>query len=456
MAERTVLVLGAGRSSGYLIEYLAQQAVALNIKIVVADQNLDWAMAKVESLPSCYAIMVQPGTDIEGFEKLVANATLVISLLPVHLHMTVAKACLKYQKPMFTASYQTAEMESLQEEIKSKGLLFLNECGCDPGLDHMTAVQILDKLQHQGHQILSYEGYTGGLVAPVSDNNPWHYKFSWNPRNVILAGQGGHAQFLRNNQNSLLSYPDLFREVVEVDLADFPDLVGYFNRNSLPYAELYGIPNAHTVIRGTLRHRDFCTAWFPLACWGLNATSALEPALVANLPTRDTLSPRLSSEFGYSDAECKVVHELWDYLGIWDLVEALRNPRSVDTVGLDANAYTRWPSPADWLETRMTERMSLSPSDRDMVLMTHLIRTKNPDGQSEIHRCTLCLEGEGGDKSAMAKTVGLPLALAVELYLQGKIQDTGLIRPLGCQWYSSILPALENRGIRMQHTVTMA
>ncbi|MFM7178411.1 MAG: saccharopine dehydrogenase C-terminal domain-containing protein, partial [Bacteroidota bacterium] len=186
------------------------------------------------------------------------------------------------------------------------------------------------------------------------------------------------------------------------------------------------------------------------------ASSALEPALVANLPSRNILFPRLSSEFAYSDAECKVVQELWDYLGIWDLVEALRNPRTVDTVGLDANANTRWPSPADWLEARMTERMSLSPSDRDMVLMTHLIRTKNPDGQSEIHRCTLCLEGEGGDKSAMAKTVGLPLALAVELYLQGKIQDTGLIRPLGSQWYSSILPALENLGIRMQHTVTMA
>jgi len=456
MADRTVLVLGAGRSSGYLIEYLAQQAVALNIKIVVADQNLDWAMAKVESLPSCYAIMVQPGTDIEGFEKLVANATLVISLLPVHLHMTVAKACLKYHKPMFTASYQTAEMESLQEEIKSKGLLFLNECGCDPGLDHLTAVQILDKLQHQGHQILSYEGYTGGLVAPVSDNNPWHYKFSWNPRNVILAGQGGPAQFLKNNQNSHLSYPDLFGEVVEVDLADFPDLVGYFNRNSLPYADLYGIPKAHTVIRGTLRHRHFCTAWYPLACWELNASNTLEPAIIANLPSRDTLFPRLSNEFGYSDAECKVVKELWDYLGVWDLVEALRNPRSMDPVGFDSNANTLWPSPADWLETRMTQRMSLSPSDRDMVLMTHLIRTKNPDVQSEIHRCTLCLEGDGGDKSAMAKTVGLPLALAVELYLQGKIQDTGLIRPLGSQWYSSILPALENQGIRMQHTVTMA
>ncbi|MFM8318028.1 MAG: saccharopine dehydrogenase C-terminal domain-containing protein, partial [Bacteroidota bacterium] len=175
-----------------------------------------------------------------------------------------------------------------------------------------------------------------------------------------------------------------------------------------------------------------------------------------NLPSRDTLFPRLSIEFGYSDAECKVVKELWDYLGVWDLVESLRKPSSMDRVGFDSNADTRWPSPADWLETRMTQRMSLSPSDRDLVLMTHLIRTKNPDGLSEIHRCTLCLEGDGGDKSAMAKTVGLPLALAVELYLQGKIQDTGLIRPLGCQWYSSILPALENRGIRMQHTVTMA
>ena len=456
MADRKVLVLGAGRSSGFLIEYLDRQAVALNIQIVVADQNLGWAMAKVGSLSSCTATKAQPGTDIEGFENLVASATLVISLLPVHLHMTVAKACLKYHKPMFTASYQTVEMEALHYEIVSKGLLFLNECGCDPGLDHMTAVQILDKLQNQGHQILSYEGYTGGLVAPVSDNNPWHYKFSWNPRNVILAGQGGPAQFLHGNQRSQLNYPDLFRKVVEVDLDDFPDLVGYFNRNSLPYANLYGIPNAHTVIRGTLRHRNFCTAWYPLACWGINSAGALEPALIANLPSRETLIPRLSNEFAYSDAECQVVQELWDYLGIWDLVEALRNPRSMDPMGSDSNANTRWTSPADWLETRMTQRMSLSPSDRDMVLMTHLIRTNNPDGHTEIHRCTLCLDGEGGDKSAMAKTVGLPLAMAVELYLQGKIQDTGLIRPLGSQWYASILPALANQGITMKHTVTKA
>ncbi len=456
MTERIVLIFGAGRSSGYLIEYLAQQASVLNIKIVVADQNFNWAKAKVEFLPSCSATTVEPTTDNDGFEKLVANATLVVSLLPVYLHLTVAKACLKYHKPMFTASYQTPEMDCLQEEIASKGLLFLNECGCDPGLDHLTAVQVLDNLQQNGHQIVSYEGYTGGLVAPVSDNNPWHYKFSWNPRNVILAGQGGPAQYLNQNKTNHLSYPDLFREVVEVDLADFPDLVGYFNRNSLPYADLYGIPNAHTVIRGTLRHRHFCTAWYPIANWGLNSSRDLEPTLFNNLPSPNTLRHKLSNELGYSDADCKVVQELWDYLGIWELIDTLHLQYSKSIGGHNSDGATNWQSPADWLETRMTERMSLAPTDRDMLLMTHHVRTLNPDGQAESHRCTLILEGEGGDKSAMAKTVGLPLAMAVELYLQGKIQQKGLIRPLGSSWYGSILPALENYGIKMNHRLTSA
>jgi hypothetical protein len=318
----------------------------------------------------------------------------------------------------------------------------------------LTAVQVLDRLKQNGHQILSYEGYTGGLVAPVSDSNPWHYKFSWNPRNVVLAGQGGPAQFLKLNQNSQLNYPDIFREVIKVGLEDFPDLVGYFNRNSLPYADLYGIPSAHSVIRGTLRHRHFCIAWYPVAYWGLNSPRALEPESIVNLPSSDTLFHRLSYELSYTEAECRVVQELWDYLGIWELIESLRYQYTNGVVGLNSNVNSETSSPAEWLESRMTQRMSLSPTDRDMVLMTHLIRTTNPDGQAEIHRCTLYLEGEGGDKSAMAKTVGLPLAMAVELYLQGKIQDTGLKRPLSSQWYSSILPALENQGIRMRHIVT--
>ncbi|MBM3936874.1 MAG: hypothetical protein FJ343_06995 [Sphingomonadales bacterium] len=470
MAERIVLVLGAGRSSGFLIEYLAERANVLNAKIVVADQNLEWARSKVEFLPSCLAAIVSPSEDKEGFEELVASATLVISLLPVHLHLTVAHACLKYQKPMFTASYQTAEMEVIQGEIASKGLLFLNECGCDPGLDHMTAVQILDSLKASGHQILSYEGYTGGLVAPVSDDNPWHYKFSWNPRNVILAGQNGPAQFLRNSKTYLLNYPELFRQVVEVNLPDFPDLVGYFNRNSLPYADLYGIPAAQTVIRGTLRHRHFCTAWFPIAFWGMNSSDVLDSALLADLPSQKTLIHKLSNELGYTDAECKVVIELWDYLGIWELLQALKDPRLGGRGDLksnrtaNANSFSppllpfedqsAWISPTDWLEKRMIDRMSLAPTDQDMVLMTHLIQTISPEGCNESHRCTLKLEGEGGDRSAMAKTVGLPLAMAVELYLQGKINETGLLRPLGSLWYGSILPALEQHGIRMQHHVT--
>lgn len=351
---------------------------------------------------------------------------------------------------MFTASYQTSEMEALEDEITSKGLLFLNECGCDPGLDHLTAVQILDNLRESGHQILSYEGFTGGLVAPVSDDNPWHYKFSWNPRNVILAGQSGPAQFLQERRLCHADYPHLFRNVVEVKLPDFPDLVGYFNRNSLPYASLYGIPDASTVIRGTLRHRNFCLAWYPLAVWGLNLDQGPDSKQLAFLPSRGNLAQRLNSDFGYNQQECRVVDDLWDYLGIWELIHACQNGQASASNSEDQASGPGF-SPSRWLENRMTERMSLNPEDRDMVLMTHWVRSINPEGQLEQHRCTLRLEGEGGERSAMAKTVGLPLAMAVELYLMGQIADIGLQRPLGRSWYGSILPALESHGIRMTH-----
>jgi saccharopine dehydrogenase (NADP+, L-glutamate forming) len=452
MNERVVLVLGAGRSAGYLIEYLAMKAASLNIKVAVADQNLDWALSKIGNLPYCSAVSVSTTENQEGFEKLVANATLVISLLPAGLHLAIAKACLKYRKPMFTASYQTPEMEALQSEITDQGLLFLNECGCDPGLDHLTAVQLLDSLRETGQQILSYEGYTGGLVAPFSDDNPWHYKFSWNPRNVILAGQSGSAQFLKDGQTCHLAYPDLFRQVIEVELSEFPDLVGYYNRNSLPYASLYGIPTASTVIRGTLRHRHFCTAWYPLAVWGLNLDGCKDPEQIACLPSRETLAHRLSSDFDYHREECKTVDELWGYLGIWELIHALKDEHESNSSG-ECRAESCI-SPAKWLEKRMTERLSLNPSDRDMVLMTHFVRSINSEGRPVLHRSSMRLEGEGGERSAMAKTVGLPLAMAVELYLKGQISEIGLQRPLGRLWYGSILPALELHGIRMEHSVS--
>ena len=438
MPFRPILVLGAGRSSGYLIRYLAQHSAVLECELIVADQDLDHAQAKIEGLPNCRAVALDPLAQPEILDALVKESVVVISLLPVSLHMQVAMSCLKNKVSLFTASYQSGEMEALAPDIKAMGLLFLNECGCDPGLDHMTALQIMDRLRDAGHSILSYEGYTGGLVAPVSDDNPWHYKFSWNPRNVVLAGQSGPAVYWQNNQIEIIPYPRLFRAVQPLELSGHRDLVGYFNRNSLPYRALYGLEQADTVIRGTLRHRDFCLAWFPLAYLGLNVDTNL-PKEPLKWPTATELTKILGAELHYSLEETQKVIELWAFLGFWD-------PAVVD-------AYAT--NPAQNLEQRMVERMSLGATDRDMVVMCHRIRSKDHQGRVVDHRSELVLEGQGGENSAMAQTVGWPLAMAVECYLKGQVQETGLQRPLAPHWYQPILKGLDALGITCRETQVM-
>ena len=435
MPHRQILVLGAGRSSGYLIRYLAHHSTSLECSLTVADQDPNHAQAKIEGLPNCRAVALDPVSQPEILDTLVKESRVVISLLPVSLHMQVAMSCLKNNVSLFTASYQSAEMEDLAPEIKAKNLLFLNECGCDPGLDHMTALQIMDRLRLEGHRVLGYEGYTGGLVAPVSDDNPWHYKFSWNPRNVVLAGQSGPAVYWQNNQIEVIPYPRLFRAVRPLDLTGHKDLVGYFNRNSLPYRALYGLDQAETVIRGTLRHRDFCLAWFPLAYLGLNVDTNL-PKNSLKWPTPTEVTEILTKELHYSTQETHKVLDLWAFLGVWD-------PQGI-------GAYPS--NPAVNLEQRMVERMSLGAQDRDMVVMCHRIRSKGPDGRIVEHRSELVLEGEGGENSAMAQTVGWPLALAVECYLKGQVQESGLQRPLKAHWYQPILKGLEALGIECRET----
>jgi len=435
MNNRQILVLGAGRSSAYLLRYLAEHSNEMGCRIVVADLDLQNALSKIHNLPNCQALALDPLAETERLNTLVQESVAVVSLLPVSLHMQVALSCLRNKVSFFTASYQSPEMEALEAEIKTANLLFLNECGCDPGLDHMTALQMMDKLREQGHEVLHYEGYTGGLVAPSSDNNPWHYKFSWNPRNVVLAGQSGPAVYWHNHRTVVVPYPRLFRSVQPLSLEGHPDLVGYFNRNSLPYRALYGLEKAETVIRGTLRHKDFCLAWFPLAYWGLNTDLSLEESRFT-FPSMAVLKRSLADELNYSSEEINKVCELWDFLGLFD----------------QSNSENTFRNPAQFLEHRMIERMSLGDHDQDMVVMSHRILSKNQEGTVSEHRSQLILEGEGGEFSAMAQTVGWPLAMALQCYLQGQVVETGLQRPLSPVWYRPILQGLEQRGIHCRET----
>lgn len=449
---KQVLILGAGRSSGFLIEYLSNVADSLHAQILVADQSLEQAEAKIQGLHACTAQEVDPLQNPEGLDKLIADSTIVISLLPVSLHLQVAKACLRHRKAFFTASYQSEELERMQDEIREQGLLFLNECGCDPGLDHMSARQLIDRVREEGHEIVSYEGYTGGLVAPVSDDNPWHYKFSWNPRNVVLAGQSGPALYWQDHRVRSMPFPRLFRAVRPTAFPGVPNLVAYYNRNSLIYRDLYGIPGASTVIRGTLRHKDFCTAWFPLSYLGLNLDLILPETTDWMLPEPDDLSFLLRNELHYTEEQVQTVLQLWTFLDLWpgSTVVGEGNLKGQTDSGQSSPPSLK-PGLSDRLEDLLTLKLSLGPADRDMVVMTHQLVTVDAEGRRWTHHAHLRLEGEGGERSAMAKTVGWPLALAVERYLKGETTQVGLQRPLEPTWYKPILQRLSDLGIALDH-----
>lgn len=256
---KKILLLGAGRSASTLIQYLAHKAAQYGWQLSVGDKALDLAASKVAGMPHCQALAFDIEEEAAATAHIAAH-DLVISLLPPALHIAVAKICLNARKHLLTASYVSPEMQRFHAEAQQKDLLFLNEMGLDPGLDHMSAMQIIHQIQAEGGYIRSFKSYTGGLIAPESDNNPWGYKFTWNPQNVVLAGQGT-ARYLSEKQLKLIPYQQLFRRIEEVQIDDWGNFEGYANRDSLPYRELYGLAQVRTLLRGTLRKKGYCAAW---------------------------------------------------------------------------------------------------------------------------------------------------------------------------------------------------
>ncbi len=254
MNMKKILVLGAGRSSSACISYLIDNASANDWQITVGDFSESAAKERIGTSVNAVAISF----DIENTEAsrdVISKADVVISLIPASFHPQVAKLCLAEKKHLLTASYVSDEMKTFDSEAKSKGLLFLNECGLDPGIDHMSAMQVIDKIKSEGGKLISFESFTGGLIAPVTDpENPWRYKFTWNPRNVVLAGQGT-AKFLQNGKYKYIPYQQLFSRTTPINVSGVGEYEGYANRDSLKYVEAYGLQDCKTVIRGTLRNK---------------------------------------------------------------------------------------------------------------------------------------------------------------------------------------------------------
>lgn len=436
---RKILILGAGRSASSLIHYLITHADQQEWRVTVADKDPVNALAMVKEGPEVARGIGLDASDAAARGQAIEGHDLIISMLPAFMHMDVLRDCLRLGKHVITPSYVPDALWGMDEDFKAKGLIVLNEMGLDPGIDHMSAMRILDRVKAQGGRIEAFESYCGGLVAPESDDNPWGYKFSWNPRNVILAGQGGSAKYIHGGEVKYIPYQRLFRDTVRINVPGMGDFDGYANRDSLKYRKAYGLEDIPTLLRGTLRKAGYCSAWdsfVQLGCTddgfvmelGTDPTySDFLSAFVPNAPGMD-LRHRTAEALGRSVDSDEMQKLAW--LGLFDALP-------IGSQGL---------TPAGTLQRLLEEKWKLGADDKDLVVMWHRFRYVEEASVQEI-QASLAVVGQDQRHTAMARTVGLPIAMACKLVLNGMIEDRGVILPLKPTIYDPVLDELEKHGI---------
>ncbi|MBP6039416.1 MAG: saccharopine dehydrogenase NADP-binding domain-containing protein [Flavobacterium sp.] len=436
---RHILVIGAGRSASSLIKYLLDHSEKEQLHITIGDLSKELALQKTKNHKNATAIAFDVFND-EQRKAEIQKANIVISMLPAHLHIEVAKDCVTYKKHMVTASYISPAMQELDETAKANKLIFMNEIGLDPGIDHMSAMKIMDEIKSKGGKIILFESFCGGLVAPESDTNLWNYKFTWNPRNVVLAGQGGAAKFIQEGTYKYIPYHKLFRRTEFLEVEGFGRFEAYANRDSLKYRDIYGLQNAETCYRGTIRRVGFSKAWDVFVQLGMtDDTYIIDDS--EHMSNRDFVN--LFLPYHPTDSiEIKFRHQLkidqddviWDKLMELDLFSKSVVP------GLK-NA-----TPAQMLEKILSYKWTLQPEDKDMIVMYHKIGYEINGEQKQIDATMVCL-GDDQIYTAMAKTVGLPVAIATLKILNGEIKTSGVQLPTAKEVYLPILDELEQYGV---------
>jgi saccharopine dehydrogenase-like NADP-dependent oxidoreductase len=436
---KTILIIGAGKSATVLIEYVKKVCSEKNWMLVVADANLELAQQKAGNNGNARAVELNV-TDADQRQMLIEESSIVISLLPPSLHSIVAKDCVAIGRNLLTASYVDDVIKNLEAEIKSKELLFLCEMGLDPGIDHMSAMQLIDNIKAKGGSITSFQSHCGGLIAPESDDNPWHYKISWNPRNIVMAGQAG-AAYKENNAVVKKQYNHIFEQCKELMVDDLPPLAWYPNRDSLSYIPLYQLQEAVTFIRTTLRYADFCKGWNVIV--DLDLTNENDKALISHCKTfEDWFALKLKQVEG-KELSLQMYLELYAQEADHELILRQFSFLQLDTDELlPANVQ----SSADILQYRAERKLALQPADKDMIVMLHEIEYKL---NNQLHKIesTLVVKGEDSIKTAMAKTVGLPLGIAAKLILEEKIKLKGLHIPARREIYTPVLEELKEQGV---------
>lgn len=436
---KKILFLGAsGKSSIYIIDYLLKHSKSNNWSIVLCDRDIEGLKASFGAVRGLEYKALDVDNENER-KSLISSSDFVISMLPAFLHHIIANDCLELHKNMVTASYVSDEMKKLDSEVRKKGLLFMNEIGVDPGLDHMSAMKVIDEIRDKGGKLTRFETFTGGLMAPESDNNPLNYKFTWNPKFVVIAGSTGAVKFLQENQYKYIPYHKLFRRTEIIKIDGYGKFEAYANRDSLKYIDMYGIQGVHTMYRGTFRRPGFGKLWDVFVQLG-----ATDDRFTMENSDKLTFRSFINSFLVYhpSDSvELKLMHYLKiDYDST--IMDKLRWLGVFDETPIPIKNAT----PAQILQYILEQKLKLEEGDKDMIVMWHKF-IYELDGKKYDKESSLVVIGEDTKHTAMAKTVGLPLAIYTKLFLQGKIDLKGVHIPTNRDVYTLVLQELEEQGI---------
>ena len=438
---KKILVLGAGLSTRNLVDYLLKNSAEFDWHITVGDISEAMARTKVNGHPRGEAKVFDINDDMESW-RTIAKADVVISMLPAHMHILVAEKCIDLRKPMLTASYASDQIKKLNDKALKADIPILMELGLDPGIDHMSAMNVINRLKEEGNTITSFYSFTGGLVAPESDNNPWNYKISWNPRNVVMAGNG-ISTFIHNGNYKYIPYYRLFDRVLSRKILQFGDFEVYANRDSLKYRSIYGLKDVPSIYRGTVRRPGFAKAWNVFVSLGCtDDTFIMEDS--ENMTYREYINSFLKYEPNVpveiklqeycTNAADPVVFEKLRWLGIFDKRK----------IGIK-NA-----TPAQVLQKIIEDKWKMDPQDKDMIVMQHEFKYTKPSGENKMIISAMACIGKSKEETAMALTVGLPLGIATKLLLTGKIQPKGVVLPIEKEIYVPILTELKTFGISFE------
>ncbi|NLL28845.1 MAG: saccharopine dehydrogenase [Bacteroidales bacterium] len=434
---KKILILGAGMSASTLIKYLLEKSTANNWFLTVADIDIKLAEKKIANHPNAKAASFNIKED-KDVDNLIQQNDIVVSMLPAIFHPIVGKKCLQFSKSLFTASYVSPEMRSYDKEAKEKNLLFFNECGVDPGIDHMSAMKTIDEIKEAGGKITGFESYCGGLIAPEFDNNPWNYKFTWNARNVILAGQAG-AQFMENGKYKYIPYSRLFERITKTSMDGFGDFEIYANRDSLKYREIYGLQDVETILRGSMRRPGYCAAWNCFVQLGVT-DDTYELNELNNLTNRSFIAAFLPENKNKSieDNFCEYlkidrngnIFKRMEWLGLFEETPIKKGAKT----------------PAQILQSIIEPKWQLGEKDLDLLVMQHIFHYELNNKKFK-RTSSMGIIGTDPVHTAMAITVGMPMALCIESYLTGKISGKGVQTPVKKEYYTPILEGLKPFGV---------